>query len=166
MSRSIARTIRVAAILAAVALASSLLRPSSAHEGHGKPALLQVGTCDALGAAAFTLIGVGADEDGDDLPIVSPTVVGPDAAAELITSTSTVAATVEQIVDGGHAIVVYASDDEMDNPIACGAVGGIQLGEDLVVGLEQVGEDGQSGIALLRTSGPEATVTIILSEAS
>ena len=61
-------------------------------------------------------------------------------------------------------IVIYASDAEMDNPIACGAVGGIQLGDDLIVGLNPVGDEGMSGIALLRASGTQATVTIVLNE--
>lgn len=152
------------AVATALAITGGL--GASAHEAHGKPALLQTGTCDALGGAAFTLIGVGAEEDADGLPIAPATTVGPESAAVLSTSTSTVDVTVEQIVDGGHAIVVYASDEEMDNPIACGAVGGIQLGDDLVVGLDPVGDDGMSGVALLRTSGTQATVTIVLSESA
>ena len=156
--------VRTATLSAAVAMAAAFTLGASAHEGHGKPALIQTGTCDALGGAAFTLIGVGAEEDAEGLPVVAPAVVGPESAAALTTSTSTVDATVETIVDGGHAIVVYASDEEMDNPIACGAVGGIQLGDDLVVGLDPVGDEGKSGVALLRTSGTQTTVTIVLNE--
>ena len=94
----------------------------------------------------------------------APAAVGPESAAPLTTSTSTVDTTVETIVDGGHSIVVYASDEEMDNPIACGAVGGIQLGDDLVVGLNPVGDEGVGGFALLRNSGTQSTVTIVLNE--
>jgi hypothetical protein len=158
------RVVRITALFAAVALAAAVGSGASAHEGHGKPALIQTGTCDALGGAAFTLIGVGAEEDAEGLPVATPAAVGPESAAPLTTSTSTVDATVETIVEGGHAIVVYASDAEMDNPIACGAVGGIQLGEDLVVGLDPVGEEGMSGVALLRNSGTQATVTIVLNK--
>ncbi len=164
MSRLSREFVRITTSFAAIALAAGLSAGASAHEGHGKPALIQTGTCDALGGAALTLIGVGAEEDADGLPIAAPPTVGPESAAPLTTSTSTVDSTVETIVDGGHAIVVYASDEEMDNPIACGAVGGIQLGDDLVVGLNPVGEEGMSGVALLRNSGTQATVTIVLNE--
>lgn len=164
MSRLTRGFARFATLFAAGAMTAAFTLAAGAHEGHGKPALIQTGTCDALGGAAFTLIGVGAEEDAEGLPIVTPAAVGAASAAPLSTSTSTVDATVETIVDGGHAIVVYASDAEMDTPIACGAVGGIRLGEDLIVGLNPVGEDGQSGIALLRNSGSQATVTIVLSE--
>lgn len=164
MSRLSLGVFRVTSLFGIIALTAAFGAGTSAHEGHGKPALIQTGTCDALGGAAFTLIGVGAEEDADGLPVASPAAVGPETAAPLTTSTSTVDATVETIVDGGHAIVVYASDEEMDNPIACGAVGGIQLGDDLIVGLDPVGDAGLSGIALLRNSGTQATVTIILNE--
>lgn len=155
---------RFATLSVAVAVAAAFTLGASAHEGHGKPAMIQTGTCDALGGAVFSLIGVGAVEDAEGLPVATPAAVGAASAAPLSTSTSTVDATVETIVDGGHAIVVYASDAEMDNPIACGAVGGIRLGENLIVGLNPVGDEGQSGIALLRNSGSQATVTIVLSE--
>ena len=164
MPRLANRSLRLSALVAATALALGLGGTTDAHGGHGKPALLQVGECDALGAAAFTLIGVGAQEDAEGLPIEMPATIGPDSASEVTTSSSAVAATVDEIVAAGHAVVVYASDDEMDTPIACGAVGGIRLGEELVVGLDPVGDDGQSGVALLRTSGAEATITIILIE--
>lgn len=160
------RSPRRSALFVALALSLTLAGATEAHEGHGKPALLQDGDCGTLGGAAFTLIGVGAEEDADGLPIEPPAAIGPVSASELTTSTSTVAVTVDEIVTGGHAIVVYASDEEMDTPIACGAVGGIQLGDDFVVGLDPVGDEGQSGIALLRTVGTEATVTIILTEGS
>lgn len=164
MSRPSREFVRFVALFGIVALAGASSTGASAHEAHGKPALIQTGTCNALGGAAFTLIGVGAEEDEDGLPIAAPAIVGPESAAPLTTSTSTVDATVETIIDGGHSIVVYASDEEMDNPVTCGAVGGIQLGDDLVVGLNPVGEEGMSGFALLRNSGAQATVTIVLNE--
>lgn len=160
------RWLRFAALTAALGIAASLAGTADAHEGHGKPVLLQTGDCDTLGAAAFSLVGVGAEEDADGLPIEAPAILGPDSATVVTTSTTTVAATVDQIVTGGHALVVYASDAAMDTPIACGAVGGIQIGDDLVVGLDPVGDAGQSGIALLRASGTDATVTIFLMEGS
>ncbi len=160
------RLLQLSALFAALAFTFSFAGVTEAHEAHGKPALLQRGDCDTLGGAAFTLVGVGAEEDAGGLPIEPPTAIGPDSASAVTTSTSTVAVTVDEIVTGGHAIVVYASDEEMNTPISCGAVGGIQIGDDLVVGLDPVGDDGQSGIALLRAVGPEATVTIILTEGS
>lgn len=164
MSRLTLGIFRIATLFGIVALTAASGAGTSAHEGHGKPALIQTGTCDALGGAAFTLIGVGAKEDTDGLPVATQAAIGPETAAPLTTSTSTVDATVETIVDGGHAIAVYASDEEMDNPITCGVVGGIQLGDDLVVGLSPVGDEGMGGIALLRNSGTQSTVTIVLNE--
>ena len=166
MFRNTRRPTRLAALAAVLVLAASAGVATDAHEGHGKPALLQTGDCGALGGAAFSLVGVGAEEDAGGLPIEAAAVVGPDSAATVTTSTSTVAATIDQIVTEGHAIVVYASDAAMETPIACGAVGGIQIADDLFVGLDPVGDEGQSGIALLRASGTDTTVTILLTAGS
>lgn len=147
--------------VAVLVLGGFFARHGSAHEGHGQPAMIQAGACDSLGASAFTLVGVGAVEDTDGLPISTPAAVGPESAAKVKLSVSTIDATVDQLVSAGNSIVVYHSDDEMDNIVACGEIGGIQLGDDLIVGLKPVGEEGETGIALLRTSGAQSTVTLI-----
>jgi hypothetical protein len=153
--------------LAAIALAAVALATGGAfaHEGHGKPARLQTGTCDDLGGVAFELTGVGASTGLDDAPITAPEIAGAPSAVEVLLSQTTVAAALADVV-GGHAIVVYESDEAMDEVVACGDVGGPMLGEDLVVGLREHHGSGLAGIAVLSPdeAGTGTLVTIYLGE--
>ena len=135
-----------------------------AHEADGKPARVQTGTCDSLGGVAFQLVGVGAAVDLGDAEIPEPEIAGAPSAAPVLLSETTVGASVDAIVGGGHAIVVYASDDAMDEVVACGDVGGPMLRDELVVGLREVGGSGFSGIAVLAPDGAGTRVTVYLGE--
>jgi hypothetical protein len=137
-----------------------------AHEEHGMPARLQQGTCAEIGPVAFALNGVDATEDADGNELAAPQGVGAESAVEVHASVTTVAATLDAILSGGHALIVYLSDDAMDQPVACGDVGGIVVGEDLVVGLEARGDEGMSGVALFRAAGEETVVSVFLTSAA
>jgi hypothetical protein len=140
-------------------------RGVSAHAEHGMPARLQQGTCEAIGPVAFELNGVGGTEDLEGNEVPAPEAMGAAGATEVKVSVTTVAAPLDAIVSGGHALIVYLSDDAMDKPVACGAIGGIVVGEDLVVGLEARGDEGMNGIALFRAEGDQTVVSVFLTAA-
>jgi hypothetical protein len=148
-------------LLAGLASASGG-RAVQAHAGHGMPARLQQGTCDAIGPVAFELTGVGATEDVDGNEVAEPEVMGAPSAVPVEASVTTVAASLNAIVDGGHAIVVSESDDAMDVIVTCGDVGGIVVNGDLIVGLKPQGEEGMTGTAIFHPDGEQTVVSVYL----
>ena len=161
-----ARLTRRAWMLAALLLAGLAIvgggRQVQAHAGHGMPARLQQGTCDAIGPVAFELTGVGATEDAEGNEIAEPEIMGAPSAVPVQASVTTVAATLDAIVDGGHTVVVSESDDAMDVTVACGDVGGIVVNGDLIVGLKPQGEEGMTGIATFHPDGEQTVVSLFL----
>src|SRR5688500_11203559 len=74
-----------------------------------RAARLHAGSCDALGAVAFELTGLGAESVRDGTPVPAPETVGPATALPVALSETEVEASVTAIVEGGHALAVYES---------------------------------------------------------
>jgi hypothetical protein len=144
-------------------IATALLAGSSsalAHEEHGHPARIHEGSCEELGPVAFRLNGVGGSVDIDNAPVATPTAVNPDLAYQVMVSESTIDGTIEDLLAGEHAVMIYESDEAMD-AIACGNVGGALNGETLVTGLAEAGVPGHMGFALFRPEGDQTDVLVI-----
>ena len=134
--------------------------PALAHEEHGHPARIHEGSCEELGPVAFRLNGVGGSVDLDNAPVATPTAVNPDLAYQVMVSESTIDGTIEDLLAGEHAVMIYESDEAMD-AIACGNVGGALNGETLVTGLAEAGVPGHMGFALFRPEGNQTDVLVI-----
>ena len=150
----------LAVALGATALLAGL-SPALAHEEHGHPARIHEGSCEALGPVAFRLNGVGGSVDLDNAPVATPTAVNPDSAYQVMVSETTIDGTIEDLLAGEHAVMIYESDEAMD-AIACGNVGGALNGETLVTGLAEAGVPGHIGFALFRPEGDQTDVLVIL----
>jgi hypothetical protein len=137
---------------------------SLAHEAHGHPVRIHAGTCDALGAVAFRLNGVGASIDLDNAPIATPTAVNQDRAYQMLVGDSIIDGTVEDLLAEDHAVMIYESDERMD-AIACGNVGGAMSGDALITGLGEMGVAGHIGFALFQPEGDRLAVSVILGHA-
>lgn len=145
-----------------------------AHEADGYPARIQEGSCDALGRVTEKLTGVGAEITLEGTPVPDAEVVGAAVAIPLGLSTTPLAAAMHDLVDTPHAVVVYASDEAMDQTLACGEIGGALMqqepgtptpGDELAIWLAPTGEAGRPGLALLRSEeGDTSTLTVILAE--
>jgi hypothetical protein len=146
------------ALIAAALLAAP--SPALAHEEHGHPARIHEGSCEELGPVAFRLNGVGGSVDLDNAPVATPTAVNPDLAYQVMVSESTIDGTIEDLLVGEHAVMIYESDEAMD-AIACGNVGGALNGETLVTGLAEAGVPGHIGFALFRPEGNQTDVLVI-----
>jgi plastocyanin len=161
----------LAALFAAVLLMSGLIAGfgsrASAHGEVAHPAHIHLGTCAAPGEVVFPLSNVGATYDSDGTPTAGEWT-GPDTAAAVDASVTTVEASLADIVAGGHTIVAHESAENIANYIACGDVGGMMLGaSDLPVGLAPLNDSGYSGIALLHDNGDgTTTVSVFLTEAA
>src|SRR5687767_10602146 len=148
----------LAVALGVVALGAG---PALAHEEHGHPTRIHEGSCETLGPVAFRLNGVGGSVDLDNAPIATPAAVNPDAAYQVLISETTIDGTIEDLLTGEHAVMIYESDEAMD-AIACGNVGGALNGDTLVTGLAESGVPGHIGFALFRTEGEKTVVLVAL----
>jgi hypothetical protein len=137
------------------------LSPVLAHEEHGHPARIHEGSCQELGPVAFSLNGVGGSVDVNNAPVATPTAVNADLAYQVMISETTIDGTIEDLLAGEHAVLIYESDEAMD-AIACGNVGGALNGETLVTGLAEAGVPGHIGFALFRPEGDQTDVLVIL----
>jgi hypothetical protein len=88
--------------------------------------------------------------------------VGSSSAVPLETSVTVVDLPLGQIADGQHAINVHESADAIDVYIACGDIGGQMLGDMLVIGLRELNDSEEVGVAVLEEMGDQTQVAIFL----
>jgi hypothetical protein len=138
--------------------------PVLAHAADGHPVKIHQGTCQSLGPVAFPLTGVGASVDLDGNAIATPQTVNPDRAYQVMTSESTIAATVDDLLASEYAVMLYDNDEDMQ-AVACGNVGGALLGDTLAVGLGELGIPGHVGFALFQPRGEQTDVMILIGHA-
>ncbi|MGH2618827.1 MAG: cupredoxin domain-containing protein [Thermomicrobiales bacterium] len=161
-SRSaLGRFLRVAPVAALAAL--SLLVPAfaaqDADEAH--PAHIHSGTCAELGDVVVPLA---------DVALPTGEASGPASALPVKVSEMTVDVSLQEIIDGGHAINIHESADAIDIYIACGDIGGVvherEEGEgiELAIGLGELNDSGHVGVAWLGSDGDQTHVTIELIE--
>jgi hypothetical protein len=109
------------------------------------PVQIQAGTCEALGEIVISL---------DDMspPPAEATREGPASAHDVTVSQALVDASLQEMIEGGHAINVAESTEASDVSIACGDIGGIVTTDhggrtELFIGLAERNESGSTGIA-------------------
>ena len=125
------------------------------------PAHIHTGTCDELGDVVHPLADVVAPTDGEQS--------GPTTAHAVKTSETTVDMPLEEIIDGGHAINVHLSAEEIDEYIACGDIGGAVVTDEggrteLIIGLGELNDSGHTGVAWLGADGDQTEVVVVLVE--
>lgn len=156
----------ISSLLAPLATTSTL-----AHAADGHPARIQHGSCDSLTGVAFQLTGVGATITADGTPVPPPVTVGATVANPLQTSETTLQASLTQLTQDPHAIVVYESDEAMDRIIACGDIGGVLIaqmpgmimpGDVLPIWLSGAEGSEFAGMATLQADGTQAIVRLYL----
>jgi plastocyanin len=150
-----------------VALAAlTLLAPGSAaqdDEAEVHPAHIHSGTCAELGDVEAPLTDIA--HVGDDAERTGAT-----SAIPVKGSVTVVDMPLQEIIDGGHAINVHLSAEEIDTYIACGDIGGIVTtdeGEEeneLIIGLGEMNDSGHTGIAWLGAEGDQTRVSVHLVE--
>jgi hypothetical protein len=149
------------ALAVVLALVAPSAGPAVAHEEHGHPTRIHEGSCEALGPVAFRLNGVGGSVDLDNAPVATPTAVNPDSAYQVLISETTIDGTIEDLLAGEHAVMIYESDEAMDG-IACGNVGGALNGNSLLTGLAEAGVPGHIGFAHFRSEENQTVVLVML----
>ena len=114
-----------------------------------------------VGEGWYSLNGVGAWVNAAQTPVATPPAVNPESAYQVVTSDTTIPVALDDLEAGKHALMIYDNDQSMQG-VACGKVGGVMLGDELVVGLAEMGVPGHSGFALFRPDGEQTDVTILI----
>ena len=151
-SRRLGVVVAVAALTLLVP-GSRAQTPVSDAEAH--PAHIHAGTCDQLGEVVFPLADV-VTQSGEDMGAAGG---HPVKASEV----NHVDVPLQEILDGGHAINVHLSTEEIDTYIACGNIGGVvherENGEgmEITIALAELNGSGHVGIAWLGDDGEGGT---------
>ncbi|MBW3632489.1 MAG: cupredoxin domain-containing protein [Chloroflexi bacterium] len=162
--RSHRRSVRFGAVIALAVL--SLLSPGMAaqdDETEVHPAHIHTGTCAELGDVVAPLTDVA--HIGDDAERT-----GAISSIPVKTSMTVVEMPLQEIIDGGHAINVHLSAEEIDVYIACGDIGGVvtmdegEEGNELIIGLGEQNNSGHTGIAWLGAEGDATRIRVTLVE--
>ncbi|MDP9354797.1 MAG: hypothetical protein M3R02_05860 [Chloroflexota bacterium] len=135
------------------------------------PAHIHAGNCETLDPnPLFPLADVSmptADMGMMASPMASPMaggMMGSMTATSAAYSTTTLDIALTDILAAEHAINVHESAENIQNYIACGAIGGM-AGDDVFVGLSEVNNSGFSGIAWLHANEDNTTtVTVFLAQ--
>jgi plastocyanin len=157
------RAIRFAAMAALTALVFLAPAMAAQDDDAPHPAHIHAGTCAELGDVVYPLTDVAVAEGESS---------GPESALPVKVSETVVDAPLQEIIDGGHAINVHLSADEIGTYIACGDIGGVvNTGEndsdqELIIGLGELSDSGHSGVAWLGADGDQTHVAIMLLEPS
>ena len=126
------------------------------------PAHIHTGTCDELGDVVLPL------EELED-PADDGERSGAATAHAVKTSETTVDMPLEEIVEGGHAINVHLSEEEIGTYIACGDIGGAVITDEdgrteLIIGLGELNDSGHFGVAWLGADEDQTEVVVTLVE--
>lgn len=172
------RLIPVTVLLTAFALLTGLFGSAGAQDTEATPAgdnalvthpaHIYTGTCDTLGDIVFPLKDVISYDLLD--PDQATPVVGMDATPSLdLTSTpvakagqtTTVEASLDDILAADHAINIHQSADNMDVYIACGDIAGPPTNGMVAVEITELNDSGYMGRATLVDNGDGTTIVTL-----
>ena len=119
-----------------------------------RPIFLYAGSCDDLGDIQWPLnylMSPGGEEGGSS-----------DSDRTEYSFTANVPLTIDLMLEGDFAINVHESNENLDNLIACGNIGGVAdaVGQ-LVVGLREEGGSDVTGIVVMSPSPAVSTMTYV-----
>jgi plastocyanin len=135
---------------------------SASTEEAAHPAHIHTGSCAALGEVQFPLSDVlpgGAVLDGK--ADATSGTVGFEEGEAVAISTTSVEVTIAELLSGPHAISVLKNGDD-DLAVACGNVSGRMVDGSLIVGLQQLNNSSDVGIAVLREEAQRTTVSLYM----
>src|SRR5688500_14262459 len=128
------------------------------------PAHIHAGTCAELDpnpAAPLTSVAprgfsVEDNEFSEDLEDAR----GALSTSPVEVSESTAEIGFDEVLETGHAINVHESEQNIDNYIACGDIGGVVFDDKLIIALFEQNDSGFFGTAILEPDGDNTKVTI------
>ena len=161
----------IIASLFAIGMAGGVLaQDETPEEGAAvtHPAHIHAGTCAELDPnplAPLNNVGPQTNDDGE-LPEAEDIRGSLTAAQVEVSETEDVEASFDDILDAAHAINVHESDQNPQNYIACGDIGGPVIDDKLTIGLQEQNDSGYCGIAIIEKDGDDQVkVTVYLTSA-
>lgn len=142
----------VAMLVVIAALTVSLTASAQADPSH--PAHIHQGTCDELGDIVAPLDNVSEPEASE--------VSGTENPIPVRVSETLVELPLADILGGEHSINIHESDDNVQEYIACGEIGGAVRGGKLVIGLGELNDSSHTGVAVLEEAEGGTNVVIYL----
>jgi hypothetical protein len=143
-------------------LAQDEEKPAASHPAH-----IHKGDCanlDPNPAGPLNNIEPRLNEDSDDEDANAPQGALT-ASTVLYSETEGVELAWDDLLAESHAINVHESDENVQNYIACGDIGGVVVDDKLVIALHPLNDSGYSGIAILEKDGDDKVkVEVYLSE--
>ena len=144
--------------------------PSVMQGTHQHPAHIHTGTCETLGDVVFPLNDLTAPDmmgtpmaGMDATPMMGMTSTPMAGMGEVVArSTTTVEASLEDILAAEHAINVHLSAEEIEVYIACGEITGTADGGQLQIELQGLNESGFQGMATLMDAGDGTTTVDVM----
>jgi hypothetical protein len=131
--------------------------PQSKVESDGTrtfPASIHAGSCSQLGDTVYALAPVGLPEGGQ--------LVG-EPAIPAYESVSTISnAHLDDLANGGFVIPISRSESEIGDVVACGTIGGVRYGNNLLFSLGPTSDTGFAATVKITEDQQGITVTIDL----
>jgi hypothetical protein len=141
---------------------SNAQTPEAGMAAATHPVHVHAGTCAELGDVVFPLV---------DLAVPGGEMSGPESAVAVTLSENIIDIPLQELIDGGHAINVHLSADEIDTYIACGDVGGVITTDaggrqEMMIGLAEQNDSGYAGTVWLGPSADntQTEISVILLE--
>ena len=171
------RLLGIGTIAAALSLGLMPGLVGAVHEGD-YPGHIHAGSCETLGDVVFPLNNARVGGMMMDMMAGTPEgemamgeEMGSESRIPVATSLTVVDASLDDILAGEHAINYHESDENIQNYIACGDIGGAVMtmpgmGDEgtLVIGLRSLNDSGIAGVATLTGMGDQTQVAIFLGE--
>jgi hypothetical protein len=129
----------------------------------GQFVTIHTGACDTLGEAPAFEVGAAFLPGTDDEDSEGNELRGSRAAVPVLVAEATIESDFGEVLDDAeHALVVHASESDLQTIEACGALGGVVEDGRLVVGLTPVNDSGIEGIAVVDEDEDELNVKVYL----
>jgi hypothetical protein len=158
------------ALISTVAIGGSglvLAQDDEEEPAVSHPAHIHKGDCanlDPNPAGPLTNVEPRLNEDSDDEDANAPQGALT-ATTVLYSETEGVEVAWDDLLGESHAINVHESDENVQNYIACGDIGGVVVDDSLVIALHPQNDSGYFGIAIIEKNGDDKVdVKVYLSE--
>ena len=126
------------------------------------PAHVHAGTCDDLdpnpAQPLENIIPRLNDDEADNEP------QGVLTAPRTLYSETDVEMSLDDMLAESHSINVHESEEQIQNYIACGEIGGVKVDDQILIGLRPLNDSGFSGLAILESDGDNTKVKVYLVE--
>jgi hypothetical protein len=161
------RSLSLSVILAGTLLVggtSAVLAQDEPAPDVSHPAHIHAGTCDDLDPnPAQPLNNIeprlnDSDEENANAP------QGVLTAPRVLFSETDVEMSMDDLLAESYSINVHESEEQIQNYVACGEIGGVKVDDDIIIGLRSLNDTGYTGLAILESDGDNTKVKVYLVE--